>query len=653
MCSIVVRVIGPAVGGCRPRVTAGTWVLVAVLCLVGCRQLDDAFCTGAGCEWTAEEWARVQSLSYSQDVPGVAKGLELQPDDPSNAHWSDPAAAALGRTFYYSTKFSGAATLVDSIGRTVPYARAAPGDAINVSCATCHDPNRGGTDVTSTPNTVSIGAGWYDVNGQQTLNAAYYPLLYWNGRSDSLWSQAAVVSESAVSMNGTRLQTFWAIADNYRDEYVSVFGCADVFPSGSSPEVETLLVPATDPTTGKKNPTAGQCALVDGVCPPPCGPGQNADPGVDSGCWPRFPLKGKVGFYPGCDPFLHTYNDPSGVQLSAEPAGDAFDCMAQADQDSVTRVWVNFGKAIEAFEYTLTSGDSPFDEFVREGQSSKAISPAAKRGARLFVGKASCIDCHNTPLFSDTKFHDIGIPQAGDHVPTVADCNPQPPPINGRPKSPCNCTPLDETASCSPSGAWAGQTTLIEPPPGTTALSRRSKWSDLNTSGATFCGANVPGGNDGGATDAASSDASIALPVCATTEIGVDAGCVTSPSQILKGAWRTPSLRDVAITAPYMHDGYYQTLDDVVWHYNNGGIAGYTSPFTLPLCGDFDGGLCEPNRDEDPGIAAQIKPLDLSADEVSDLVEFLKTLTGKPLNIATPSEASVGDAGGPVDAGTQ
>ena len=53
-----------------------------------------------------------------------------------------------------------------------------------------------------------------------------------------------------------------------------------------------------------------------------------------------------------------------------------------------------------------------------------AISPAAKRGARLFVGKASCVDCHNGPLFSDGLFHDIGVPQVGDHVPTVADCYP-------------------------------------------------------------------------------------------------------------------------------------------------------------------------------------------------------------------------------------
>src|SRR5262249_43242998 len=143
------------------------------------------------------------------------------PADTSNRLNGNADAIALGQEFYFDPKFSGNATLVDSIGNPVPYARAATGQPINVACATCHDPKGAGADFTSAPNTVSIGAGWYDVNGQQTLNAAQYTLLYWNGRSDSLWGQAAAVSESGVSMNGTRLNTFWVIANNsdYRERF--------------------------------------------------------------------------------------------------------------------------------------------------------------------------------------------------------------------------------------------------------------------------------------------------------------------------------------------------------------------------------------------------------------------------------------------------
>src|SRR5262249_39252382 len=82
------------------------------------------------------------------------------------------------------------------------------------------------------------------------------------------------------------------------------------------------------------------------------------------------------------------------------------------------------------------------------------------------------------------------------------------------------------------------------------------------------------------------------------------------PDDSMKGAWRTPTLRDIAITAPYMHDGYYRSLDDVVWHYNNGGTRDGVAPSE---------------------IAKQIHPLYLSDSEVADLVAFLKSLTGDPL----------------------
>lgn len=68
------------------------------------------------------------------------------------------------------------------------------------------------------------------------------------------------------------------------------------------------------------------------------------------------------------------------------------------------------------------------------------------------------------------------------------------------------------------------------------------------------------------------------------------------------GAFKTEQLRNVGITAPYMHDGTLQTLWDVVDHYNKGGE---TNPY-------LDGG---------------IEPLNLSEDEINDLVAFLFTLT--------------------------
>lgn len=520
---------------CRPSARAAA-TLLAIAAAAGCHSADKVFCATQGCAWTGTEWARLQTLSPLPDPP----------PDPSNAHATDPAAIALGQLFYFDTRFSGTATLVDSIGRPVPAARAAKGDPINVSCATCHDPRRAGTDDTSVPVTVSIGAGIYDVNGQQTANAAYYPLLYWNGRSDSLWSQAVAVNESNFSMNSSRLQDFWVVVNFYADRY------AQAFPETPLPAAPTV-----------------------------------AD----------FPPKGKPGNTAGCQ-----------AGSTAEPFGDAFDCMTAANQQIVNQVFANWGKAIAAYEATLISRDSAFDRFVKDGPGSGWISPAAENGARLFVGKASCIDCHNTPLLSDGRFHDVAIPQAGNSVPTVIDC---------QAGSACDCTPGQEGRTCEPSGAWAGALRLFAASAKT--FRRDGPFSDAPGDGP------GPGGEP-----------------CATVAVGgPSSDCSAGPDPALKGAWRTPSLRDVALTAPYMHDGYYQTLADVVQHYNRGGVPGAGTTFTTA-----DGGISGAH------VAVQIKPLDLSDAEVTDLVAFLETLTGAPL----PSEQTTAprpDAGAPhLDGGT-
>jgi cytochrome c peroxidase len=72
-----------------------------------------------------------------------------------------------------------------------------------------------------------------------------------------------------------------------------------------------------------------------------------------------------------------------------------------------------------------------------------------------------------------------------------------------------------------------------------------------------------------------------------------------------RGRFRVPTLRNIALTAPYMHDGRFATLEDVIEHYVGGGKhAGSIGV-----------------------VDSQIRPLDLNAEEKGDLVEFLKNLT--------------------------
>ena len=74
------------------------------------------------------------------------------------------------------------------------------------------------------------------------------------------------------------------------------------------------------------------------------------------------------------------------------------------------------GKALAAFQETLLSGRSPFDEF-RDALSRRAIvlpmksyPEAAQRGLRIFIGRGNCGACHVGPAFTNGEFHDTGVP---------------------------------------------------------------------------------------------------------------------------------------------------------------------------------------------------------------------------------------------------
>lgn len=78
------------------------------------------------------------------------------------------------------------------------------------------------------------------------------------------------------------------------------------------------------------------------------------------------------------------------------------------------------------------------------------------------------------------------------------------------------------------------------------------------------------------------------------------------------GAFKTPTLRNVALTAPYMHDGRFQTLEQVVEHYNSGVHGSATLDPIMSKAGKTPG--------------AELA-LELTSQEKADLVAFLKALT--------------------------
>ena len=173
------------------------------------------------------------------------------------------------------------------------------------------------------------------------------------------------------------------------------------------------------------------------------------------------------------------------------------------------------GKAIASFERTVVSANSPFDRW-RFGGDEKAVKESVKRGFLVFTSpdKGNCTACHtidkNSALFTDNKFHNIGVGVKNEQVRDVG------------------------------------------------------RYSE--------------------------------------TKIETD-----------RGAFKTPSLRNIALTGPYMHDGSLKTLKDVIDFYVGGGNS-------------------------NPHLDKNIRVLDfLSGQERTDLEAFLESLTGEmPPNTGSP-----------------
>lgn len=168
-----------------------SWLLITllVLCLIASIYLQPA----SSSPWTANEIEILRSLRI--------EGLPPLPADPANAVADDPATAKFGQQLFFDPRMSGNG---------------------GISCSTCHQPARRFTDglkkgqaiATSKRNTPSI------------VGAAYSPWLYWDGRRDSLWSQALSPLEDPAEHGGDRAQIVQLIGTDplYRATYESLFG---------------------------------------------------------------------------------------------------------------------------------------------------------------------------------------------------------------------------------------------------------------------------------------------------------------------------------------------------------------------------------------------------------------------------------------------
>lgn len=228
------------------------------------------------------------------------------------------------------------------------------GDTGKVACASCHLPTAGFSDDRSFQRQISLGAGWGRRRAPSLLDVSQARLLMWDGRRDAMYNQPFGPIESVVEMNSSRLYAAEYVFRAYRSQYEALFGS---------------MPPLDDETQF---------------------PALSAEL---TGCQPRNPTAPT----PSCDGTFH------GI-----PGDHAeFDGLPPANQDAVTLVVVNVGKALGAYERTLSCGSSSFDAWMH-GDSS-ALSRSAQRGAQLFVSKGRCISCHSGPFLSDQRFHNVGL----------------------------------------------------------------------------------------------------------------------------------------------------------------------------------------------------------------------------------------------------
>ena len=252
-------------------------------------------------EWTTRERGLIDGLLIDH--------LGEPPADPSNQFSTDPKAAALGEKLFNDTRFS-------SNGE--------------VSCATCHLADYHFTDDLA----VAEGVGKTTRRTMPLAGLAHQTWFFWDGRNDSLWSQALGPLVAEKEHNLTRAQVAQRIHQHYAAQYESVIG--------------------------------------------------------------PFPKIQEASF-------------------AAKGAED----VSEAQWDALTEVYVNGGKSIAAFVRTIQPKASTFDEYARaltsgDEEGLMVLSDDQKRGLRLFISKAKCINCHNGPLFSNGEFHNVGTPQVGD-----------------------------------------------------------------------------------------------------------------------------------------------------------------------------------------------------------------------------------------------
>jgi cytochrome c peroxidase len=255
-------------------------------------------------------------------------GLADPPPDATNRAFDDPTAARLGQRLFFDPRVS------------------ADGSR---SCATCHDPGRGFADGLELPAPLSA-EGVLTRHTPSLWNAAYGRWFFWDGRADTLWSQALHPTETEEELGGDRTAIARLIhADPVlRADYEQVFG----------------PLPALDDDA-------------------------------------RFPEHARP--VPGDPEHPHR----QAWEAMAPPDREAVDRVFAGYGKALAayqRLLVSRSSPFDVFAEGLAEGDL---------EQQAALGPAERRGLRIFLDKGRCRMCHAGPNFTDGEFHGTGVAPLG------------------------------------------------------------------------------------------------------------------------------------------------------------------------------------------------------------------------------------------------
>jgi len=250
------------------------------------------------------------------------------PPDPTNAVHESPAAARLGQALFFDTRLSADGT---------------------IACATCHVPEKSWTD----GRAIARGLAGLSRHTMTLWNVAYNRWFFWDGRKDSLWSQALGPLEDPREHGTSRMAIVHLLAADpgYRRAWADLFGPLPAL------EDETRFPRDARPV-----------------------PGEPEHPHAVA--WARM--------------------SPADQELVTRAFTNVGKAIAAFERRIVSR-HAPFDRFVEG----LREGDA---------EKTAALDARARRGAQLFVGKARCVFCHDGPSFTDLEFHDNRVPVGEEGV---------------------------------------------------------------------------------------------------------------------------------------------------------------------------------------------------------------------------------------------